>query len=162
MMRSKLSYSMGSRRPFWIRLRWNTPLRSLESNWKRALRRQPNLSSSQILVYANDATILNTLPSAANRSAVERLRRTVGRGMVSLGDGPFFAMSVPITGGNTEPAISLTVLKSYGSALAALDESKHLLVALGIGALAIGGLFVYVIADRPNRPSGCAGRDCGR
>ena len=111
-----------------------------------------SISSSQILVYANDATILNTLSSAANLSALEQLRRTARRGMVSLGDGPFFAMSVPITGGDTEPGISLTVLKSYGSALAALDESKHLLIALGIGALAIGGLFVYVIADRLTRP----------
>jgi len=72
--------------------------------------------------------------------------------MVSLGDEPFFAMSVPITDGDAEPTIRLTVLKSYENALAALTQSKHLLIALGIGALALGGLFVYVIADRLTRP----------
>jgi len=111
-----------------------------------------SMSSSQILVHANDGTVLNTVPTAASLSAIEELRRTQRRGMVSLGDEPFFAMSVPITAGDAEPTIRLTVLKSYENALAALNQSKHLLIALGIGALAIGGLFVYVIADRLTRP----------
>jgi len=111
-----------------------------------------SMSSSQILVHANDATVLNTLPAAASLSTIEKLRRSARRGMVSLGDEPFFAMSVPITDGDAEPTIRLTVLKSYENALAALTQSKHLLIALGIGALALGGLFVYVIADRLTRP----------
>jgi signal transduction histidine kinase len=111
-----------------------------------------SMSSSQILVHANDATVLSTLLSAASLSAIEELRRTQRRGMVSLGDEPFFAMSVPITAGDTETTIRLTVLKSYETVLAALNQSKHLLIALGIGALALGGLFVYVIADRLTRP----------
>jgi signal transduction histidine kinase len=111
-----------------------------------------SMSSSQILIHANDATVLNTVPTLASLSAIEELRRTQRRGMVSLGDEPFFAMSVPITAGDAEPTIRLTVLKSYENALAALNQSKHLLIALGIGALAIGGLFVYVIADRLTRP----------
>jgi len=110
------------------------------------------MSSSQILVHANDATVLNTVPSAASLSAIEELRHTQRRGMVNLGDEPYFAMSVPITASDAEPTIRLTVLKSYENALAALTQSKHLLIALGIGALAIGGLFVYVIADRLTRP----------
>jgi len=35
-----------------------------------------SMSSSQMLVHANDATILNTLPLAAGLSAIEELRRT--------------------------------------------------------------------------------------
>jgi signal transduction histidine kinase/ActR/RegA family two-component response regulator len=111
-----------------------------------------SMSSSQILVHANDATVLNTLLSAATLSGIEELRHTQRRGMVSLGDEPFFAMSVPITAGDAEPIIRLTVLKSNENALVALNQSKHLLIALGIGALALGGLFVYVIADRLTRP----------
>jgi len=111
-----------------------------------------SMSSSQILVHANDATVLNTVPTAASLSSIEELRRTQRRGMVNLGDEPYFAMSVPITANDAEPTIRLTVLKSYENALAALTQSKHLLIALGIGALAIGGLFVYVIADRLTRP----------
>jgi signal transduction histidine kinase len=110
-----------------------------------------SMSSSQILVHANDVTVLNTLLSADGVSAIEEIR-TQRRGMVSLGDEPFFAMSVPITAGDAEPTIRLTVLKSYENALAALNQSKHLLIALGIGALALGGLFVYFIADRLTRP----------
>jgi len=111
-----------------------------------------SMSSSQILVHANDATVLNTVPTAASLSSIEELRRNQRRGMVNLGNEPYFAMSVPITANDAEPTINLTVLKSYENALAALTQSKHLLVALGIGALAIGGLFVYVIADRLTRP----------
>jgi signal transduction histidine kinase len=111
-----------------------------------------SVSSSQILVHASDVTLLNTLLSADNLSTIEELRRTQRRGVVSLGGEPFFAMSVPITAGDAEPTIRLTVLKSYENALAALNQSKHLLIALGIGALAFGALFVYVIADRLTRP----------
>jgi signal transduction histidine kinase len=110
------------------------------------------MSSSELLVQADDDIVLNTLSSLASLSAVRELRRTQQRGVVSLGGKPFFAMSVPITLTGQEPPISVTVLKSYEGARAALDQSKHLLIALGIGALALGGLFVYVIADRLTRP----------
>jgi len=110
------------------------------------------ISSSELLVQANDDVVLNTLSSAASLSAIGELRRTQQRGIVSLGGKPFFATSVPITITGQEPPINLTVLKSYEGALAALDQSKHLLIALGIGALVLGGLFVYVIADRLTRP----------
>jgi signal transduction histidine kinase/ActR/RegA family two-component response regulator len=109
------------------------------------------MSSSELLVQANDDIAVNTLSSAASLSAIAELR-TRQRGIVTLGDKPFFAMSVPITVNGQEPPIDLTVLKSYESALAALDQSKHLLIALGFGALVLGGLFVYVIADRLTRP----------
>ena len=111
-----------------------------------------SMSSSQMLVRANDETVLNTLAGTASLSAIEEVRRTQGQGMVRLGDEPYFALSGPITAGDAQPTIRLTVLKSYEDALTALNESKHLLIALGIGALALGGLFVYFIADRLTRP----------
>jgi len=110
------------------------------------------MSSSEILVDANDATVLQTVSSAASLSAITELRHISRRGMVTLGDKPFFAMSAPINNGDGGIAIKLTVLKSYENVLAALDQSKHLLIALGIAALVLGGLFVYVIADRLTRP----------
>ena len=110
------------------------------------------MSSSEIVVKANDATVLNTVPSLASLSAITELRHVSRRGMVTLGDKPFFARSAPINNGEGGLAINLTVLKSYENALATLDRSKHLLIALGIGALALGGLFVYIIADRLTRP----------
>jgi len=110
-----------------------------------------DITSSQILVHASDATVLNTVPSSLSLSVIEELRHTSRRGMVSSGGKQLFARSVPINT-SAESPIALTVLKSNENALAALDQSKHLLMALGIGALALGGLFVYVIADRLTRP----------
>jgi len=110
-----------------------------------------DMSASQMLIHASDATVLNTVPSALSVSVIEEFRRTSGQGIVNSGGKQFFAMSVPITIGDEIP-ITLTVLKSNENAIAALDESKHLLIALGVGALALGGLFVYVIADRLTRP----------
>jgi signal transduction histidine kinase len=110
-----------------------------------------SLSSSEIVVDANDITVLNTLPSGASLAVIADLHRLSRRGIVNVRDKPFFATSVPITN-RYEPKISLTVLKSYENALAALDQSKHSLIALGLGALALGGLFVYIIADRLTRP----------
>jgi signal transduction histidine kinase/ActR/RegA family two-component response regulator len=109
-------------------------------------------SSSQILVRANDATVLNTFSPAASLLAIEELDHMSQPGILSVNHKQYFAMSVPITSDGAEPKIKLTVLKSYDNALAALDASKHLLIAIGIGALVIGGLFVYVIADRLTRP----------
>jgi signal transduction histidine kinase/CheY-like chemotaxis protein len=110
------------------------------------------MSSGEILVNANDATVLNTVSSAASLSAIAELRRISRRGMVTLGGKPFFARSALINSADGGLAIDLTVLKSYENAVAALDQSKHLLITLGIGALALGGLFVYIIADRLTRP----------
>jgi len=110
------------------------------------------MSSSEILVDANEATVLQTVSSAASLSAITELRHISRRGMVTLGDKPFFAMSAPINNGDGGIAIKLTVLKSYENVLAALDQSKNLLIALGIAALVLGGLLVYVIADRLTRP----------
>ena len=110
-----------------------------------------DMSASQMLIHASDTTILNTVPSALSVSVIEEFRRTPRQRIINSGGKQFFAMSVPLTIGDEIP-ITLTVLKSNENAIAALDESKHLLIALGIGALALGGLFVYVIADRLTRP----------
>jgi signal transduction histidine kinase/CheY-like chemotaxis protein len=112
------------------------------------------LSSSQIVVDVDDATVLNTLSSTSNLANLRHLSR---RNMVSVGDKPFFARSVPITASD-KPKINLTVLKSYENALVALDQSKRALIALGLCALAVGGLFVYFIADRLTRPLGALAR----
>src|SRR5215467_14514600 len=44
-----------------------------------------DVTSTQILLQASDATVLNTVPSALGLSAVEELRRTSRRGIVSSG-----------------------------------------------------------------------------
>src|SRR5262249_30060944 len=111
-----------------------------------------SISSSEILVDANDVNVLATLPAAASFSAITELRYVPRRRIVTVGDKPFFAMSVPITTSADDPKIDLTVFKSYQKVLASLDQSKHLLLALGIGALCFGGFFVYLIADRLTRP----------
>ena len=118
---------------------------------ERDARDLADVTSTQILLQASDATVLNTVPSALGLSVVEELRRTSQRGIVSSGGKQFFALSVPFAT-SVETPITLTVLKSNENALLALDQSKRLLIALGIGALALGALFVYVIADRLTRP----------
>src|SRR5207244_810682 len=51
-----------------------------------------------------------------------------------------------------QPALSLTVLKSYDEATASLKRLNRLLLGLGLAAVLGGGILVFVISDRSTRP----------
>src|SRR5947208_16071534 len=70
---------------------------------------------------------------------------------IRIGDGRFVAGSLALEFG-AQPALSLTVLKSYDEATASLKRLNRLLLGLGLAAVLGGGILVFVISDRSTRP----------
>src|SRR5260370_42601449 len=94
---------------------------------------------------------MSTLSRAEEQKLVPQLRhRPVGE-EIQIGSERFFASSLALASG-TQPALSLTVLKSYDEAMASLKRLNRLLLGLGLAAALGGGALGFVIWDRSTRP----------
>jgi signal transduction histidine kinase/ActR/RegA family two-component response regulator len=99
--------------------------------------------------YGNDI-VASTLPLFKQQEFASQLRSEPWKERVTLDSEKFFVSSVELTGG-AKP-VSIIVLKSYNDSLAYLEKQNQLLGALGILAVVVGGVLVFVISDRFTRP----------
>jgi signal transduction histidine kinase len=107
-------------------------------------------SSHLVFRYGNDL-VMTTFAPAKEEQLERQLRDNPTGQNIQIGEQRFFASSLAVASG-TQPALSLTVLKSYDEATASLKRLNHLLVGLGLAAVLGGGLLVFVISDRSTRP----------
>ena len=122
--------------------------RELDSRGARDL---GQISSSQVIIRSGSYIVMSTLSLAEQRELVSQHENRLMREESEIGNERFFAASAPL-GSGTEPALSLTVLKSYSQATASLRTLNHVLFGLGLAAVLAGGLLVFVISDRSTRP----------
>jgi signal transduction histidine kinase len=107
-------------------------------------------SSHLVFRYGNDF-VMSTF-SVAKEQQLEGQLRDRPRGQeIQIGNERFFASSLALDSG-AQPALSLTVLKSYDDATASLKRLNRLLLGLGLAAVLGGGVLVFVISDRSTRP----------
>ncbi len=99
--------------------------------------------------YGNDI-VASTLSLYQQQEFTAQLRSGVWKDRVTLDGEGFFASAVELSG-SAKP-VSIIVLKSYNDALAYLEKQNQLLGGLGILAVLVGGVFVFVISDRFTRP----------
>lgn len=70
---------------------------------------------------------------------------------LKLGDETFVASSIILNPGEA-PAVTMVVMKSYDQASAFLNELRRLLIGVGVGAVLLGSILVYVTARTFTRP----------
>ena len=122
--------------------------RELDSSGARDL---GHISSSHLVVHKGDDFVMSTF-SLANQLELEgQLRDHPTKEEIQIGKELFFASPVALDSG-AQPALSLTVLKSYDEATASLRRLNRLLLGLGLAAVLGGGVLVFVISDRSTRP----------
>jgi signal transduction histidine kinase len=120
--------------------------RELDSRGASDLER---ISSSHLIFrYGNDFA-MSTF-SLANR-LYGQLRDRPGGEEIQIGNERFFASSLALDSG-AQPALRITVLKSYDEATRSLTRLNRLLLGLGLVAVLGGGVLVFVISDRSTRP----------
>jgi len=112
------------------------------------------ITSSKIAFYYGNAVVTSTLP-AENREQLERSDVSqIGASpstSFQLGDERFLATRVELDAqGN--PNVRLLVLKSYDEATAYLRKINRLLLALGLIAVMIGSVLVFLISHTFTRP----------
>jgi signal transduction histidine kinase/ActR/RegA family two-component response regulator len=125
--------------------------RELDASGARDLGR---ITSSHLLFRYGDDIVMSTFSVVKEQELVPQLRDRPTPEEIQIGKERFFASSVALTS-DGQPALNLTVLKSYDEATAALKRLNHLLLALGLAAVLGGGALVFVISDRSTRPLAC-------
>ena len=109
------------------------------------------ISSSHLIIRYGKDLVMSTFAPAKEEELERQLRDRPARDEIQIGNEWFFASSLALAP-STQPALSITVLKSYDEASASLKRLNHLLVGLGLAAVLGGGVLVFVISDRSTRP----------
>ncbi len=112
------------------------------------------ISSSHLVFRYGNNLVMSTFSLSKEQELVPQLEERPAREEIQIGKERFFASSLALTSGN-EPALNLTVLKSYDEATASMKRLNRLLLGLGLAAVLAGGVLVFVISDRSTRPMAC-------
>jgi len=111
------------------------------------------IANSKVAFYYNGSVVTTTLPpDLSQQLAAQGIADQSERAhAVQLGSERFLQTTLDLTP-NGPPDLRLTVLKSYDQATASLQRLNRLLLGLGILAVVLGSVLVFVISDTFTRP----------
>ena len=111
------------------------------------------IANSKVALSYNGAVVTTTLPPDLNpQFAAQDFSAQSGKAQaVELGNERFLQTTVELTS-EGQPDVRLTVLKSYDQATAFLQKLNRLLLGLGILAVVLGSVLVFLISDTFTRP----------
>jgi signal transduction histidine kinase len=110
------------------------------------------VASGQVAVVCAGTEVVSTVES----SEVQKLQQTLSTGSsdepvdVKLGNESFVVASLALNRG--EPPVTIYVMKSYDQAAQFLSHLRQLLLGVGLGAVLLGSLLVYLLARTFTRP----------
>jgi signal transduction histidine kinase len=112
------------------------------------------IAASQVAIVCGQDVVVSTLnPGQTNqlRGLVATQNIPPGPADWRLGKEKFIASSLALDPG-ASPAVNIVVMKSYDEATAFLNRLSRLLLAVGVGAVFVGSMLVYLIARTFTRP----------
>jgi signal transduction histidine kinase/ActR/RegA family two-component response regulator len=109
------------------------------------------ITSSHYVFRYGDDFVVSTLSPLQEQEVAQQIQGRPAPEQIQIGGEKFFTSSLELTPG-MHPALSLTVLKSYGEAAEFLARLNHLLLGLGLLAVLAGGALVFLISDAFTRP----------
>ena len=111
------------------------------------------VAAGQVAVICAGQEVVSTIGS----SDVEKLSQTLAAHSganepldIKLGNESFVVASLDLSRG--EPPVTIYVMKSYDQAAQFLSHLRQLLLAVGLGAVLLGSLLVYLLARTFTRP----------
>lgn len=109
------------------------------------------IANSKVVFFYGQDIVTSTLSSVQNAELAGKAPEESGAQLLQLGDERFLESTLDLTpqGG---PDVRLTVLKSYDQATAFLQRLNRLLLLLGLLALGVGSLLVFIISHKFTRP----------
>ena len=120
----------------------------------RIARDVSQVAASQVAFAAGDSIVCSTL-APAQEPELAKQRDVLGTSgstdPIQLANERFLGTSVELNPG-AEPAVRLSVLKSFDQATAFLNRLNQLLLALGLTAVVAGSLLVFLISHTFTRP----------
>jgi signal transduction histidine kinase/ActR/RegA family two-component response regulator len=124
--------------------------REIDSTRARELAR---ILSSDVAFFEGGHALASSLSPFEDRELWEQLKPGTDTQRLQLGHKRYFINSVDLAAG-MGPGLSLVVLKSEDEALASIARLNRLLLALGMTAIILVGMFVYFISSTFTRPLG--------
>ena len=111
------------------------------------------IANSKIAFSYEGLIVTSTLPDDLSQQLAAKgfPQQSVQPYPVQLGNERFLETTVDLTPGGP-PDVRLTVLKSYDQATATLQKLNRLLLGLGILAVVLGSVLVFLISDTFTRP----------
>src|SRR5215469_12683321 len=110
------------------------------------------VASGQVAVVCAGSEVVSTVESSEVRKLQQALaaRNSDEPVEVKLGNESFVVASLALNRG--EPPITIYVMKSYDQAAQFLSHLRQLLLFVGLGAVLLGSLLVYLLASTFTRP----------
>lgn len=119
----------------------------------RVASRIGRVANSKVAFSYDGQIVTSTLPQDLNQelAAQKSPKQSIQPHSVQLGKERFLGTTVDLTP-DGPPDVLLTVLKSYDQATATLQKLNRLLLGLGILAVLLGSVLVFIISDTFTRP----------
>ncbi len=112
------------------------------------------IAASQVTIVCGSSVVVSTL-NADQRTEISTYLegQAIPKGPIdwNLGGESFVVSSLALDPDETPP-VTMLVMKSYDEATAFLNHLRRLLLAVGLGAVFVGSLLVYVTAKTFTRP----------
>ncbi|HYN15695.1 MAG TPA: ATP-binding protein [Terriglobales bacterium] len=121
---------------------------------ERLAREVSRIASSEVSIGYADSAVVSTLhPSQDSELAAVHAATSikVAPTEITLGGERFIASTLPLDSG-ANPAVRLTVLKSYDQAASFLGRLNRLVLGLGIATVILGSVLIYFIGLNFTRP----------
>ncbi|MGA2902985.1 MAG: HAMP domain-containing sensor histidine kinase [Candidatus Korobacteraceae bacterium] len=112
------------------------------------------VAASQVAILSGDTVVVSTLNPEQSRELKSQLAATpapAGPANWKLGKESYVVSALTLDP-DESPQVTIIVMKSYDQATAFLNHLRHLLLAVGLGAVLGGSLLVYLIAGTFTRP----------
>ncbi len=117
-------------------------------------RQVSQVAASQVAIVSGETVVVSTLNPEQTKELRSHLTSTaVAAGPVDwkLGKEKFVVSALTLDP-DESPRVTIFVMKSYDEATAFLNHLRQLLLAVGLGAVFLGTLLVYIIARTFTRP----------
>jgi signal transduction histidine kinase len=117
-------------------------------------RQVSQIATSQVAIASGDAVVVSTLnPEQTNelRGHLKREPAPTDSATWKLGRESFVISALTLNP-DESPPVTMIVMKSYDQATVFLNHLRHLLLAVGLGAVLGGSMLVYFIAGTFTRP----------
>ncbi|MGA2372387.1 MAG: ATP-binding protein [Candidatus Korobacteraceae bacterium] len=117
-------------------------------------RQVSQVAASQVAILSGDTVVVSTLNPEQSDELKSQLAATPspdGKANWKLGKESFVVSALTLDP-DESPEVTIMVMKSYDQATAFLNHLRHLLLAVGLGAVLGGSLLVYLIAGTFTRP----------
>ena len=114
-------------------------------------RQLSQVAASQVAIVSDQTVVVSTLNPEQAQELQTQLAGLSARVNWKLGKESFVASALVLNPDDT-PQVTIIVMKSYDQATAFLNHLRHLLLAVGLGAVLGGSLLVYLIAGTFTRP----------